>query len=240
VKPFQAKPLFARIRAGLRVIKLQEEQSRDKERIDKVTAELAIANRRLEMDALTDVLTGLPNRRYLIERLSHDWAMARRSGQPLTCMVLDIDHFKRINDTYGHDVGDRVLERVAEVLRGCIRGTDVVCRYGGEEFVVVGADSDLDSSLRCAERLRHAVETEVAASFPKLERHVTVSIGVALRNETTRTPEMLLKAADEALYLAKQTGRNRVCSAATLTNDEAAMPARVAVPPSPARTSSAS
>lgn len=213
VKPFQAKPLFARIRAGLRVIKLQDELSRDKERIDKVTAELAIANRRLEMDALTDVLTGLPNRRYLIERLSHDWAMARRSGQPLTCMVLDIDHFKRINDAHGHDVGDRVLEKVADVLRGCIRGTDVVCRYGGEEFVVVGADSDLDSSLKCAERLRHAVELEASAAFPQLERPVTVSIGVAIRNDVTRTPEMLLKAADEALYQAKQTGRNRVCSA---------------------------
>lgn len=222
VKPFQAKPLFARIRAGLRVIKLQDELARDKDRIDKMTAELAIANRRLEMDALTDVLTGLPNRRYLVERLSHDWAMARRSGQPLTCMVLDIDHFKRINDNYGHDVGDRVLERVAEVLRSCIRGTDVVCRYGGEEFVVVGADSDLDSSLKCAERLRHAVETEVSAAFAQLERPVTVSIGVALRNESTRTPEMLLKAADEALYIAKQSGRNRVCSAASLV--EVAVP----------------
>jgi diguanylate cyclase (GGDEF)-like protein len=133
-------------------------------------------------------------------------------------MVLDIDHFKRINDSYGHDVGDRVLERVAEVLRSCIRGTDVVCRYGGEEFVVVGADSDLDSSLKCAERLRHAVETEVSAAFAQLERPVTVSIGVALRNESTRTPEMLLKAADEALYIAKQSGRNRVCSAASLVD----------------------
>ncbi|MGE3313794.1 MAG: diguanylate cyclase [Planctomycetaceae bacterium] len=222
VKPFQAKPLFARIRAGLRVIKLQEELARDKERIDKMTAELAIANRRLELDALTDVLTGLPNRRYLVERLSHDWAMARRSGQPLTCMVLDIDHFKRINDTFGHDVGDRVLERVAEILKTCIRGTDVVCRYGGEEFVVVGADSDLESSMKCAERLRHAVETEATAAFPQLERPITVSIGVALRNESTRTPEMLLKAADEALYMAKQSGRNRVCTAASLGDDGAA------------------
>ena len=215
VKPFRAKPLFARIRAALRVINLQEELARNQDRMEKISANLAIANRRLEMDALTDELTGLPNRRYLMERLSHDWAVARRSGQPLACMVLDIDHFKQINDTHGHDIGDQVLARVAMILNESIRSTDVVCRYGGEEFIVVGADSDLDSALRCAERLRRAVEVETAASIPKLLHAVTISVGVAVRSEHTRTPEALLKEADEAMYRAKQSGRNRVCGART-------------------------
>jgi diguanylate cyclase (GGDEF)-like protein len=224
VKPFQAKPLFARIRAALRVIKLQDELFRDKQRIEKISADLAVANRRLEMDALTDVLTGLPNRRYLMERLSHDWAVARRSGQPLACMVLDIDHFKQINDTFGHDVGDQVLERVAMILKNSVRSTDVVCRHGGEEFIVVSADSDLESSLRSAERLRHAVETNVTSAFPQIQRFVTVSIGVAVRNEQTRTPEALLKAADEAMYRAKQSGRNRVCGARIRNADDSGTP----------------
>ncbi len=212
VKPFQARALFARIRAGLRVIKLQEEITREKEQSEKISAELAIANRRLEMDALTDMLTGLPNRRYFAERLSHDWIISRRSGEPLACMVLDIDHFKWINDNYGHDVGDRVLQCVANTLRAGARGTDIVCRYGGEEFVIIRIDSDR-SICQQAERLRQAVQTDVTKVFPQLGRQITVSIGVAVRNERTRSPEALVKSADEAMYLAKQSGRNQVCRA---------------------------
>lgn len=210
-KPFAARPLFARIRASLRVVGLQEKINVDREEIQRVHSELTVARRRLEQDALTDVLTGLPNRRYLIDRLAHDWAAARRSGTPLACMMVDIDTFKNINDTWGHDVGDTVLQCVARVLQREVRGADVVCRYGGEEFVVLSG-TDFDSALRCAERLREAIEEQLTGHESPIKEKVTVSIGVAIRSEQTRSPEALLKAADEAMFCAKRNGRNRVAS----------------------------
>jgi two-component system, cell cycle response regulator len=210
-KPFAARPLFARIRASLRVVSLQHKVTADRDEIHRVHAELAVAHRRLEQDALTDVLTGLPNRRYLIDRLAHDWAAARRGGTPLACMVVDIDHFKAVNDTFGHDVGDEVLRSVASVLQRHVRGTDVVCRFGGEEFVVISA-TDFDSALQLAERLRSAIEEAKPGPVCPLGRRLTVSIGVDVRNPQTRSPEALLKAADEGLFLAKRSGRNCVAS----------------------------
>jgi len=210
-KPFAARPLFARIRASLRVVSLQHKVNADRDEIHRVHAELAVAHRRLEQDALTDVLTGLPNRRYLIDRLAHDWAAARRGGTPLACMVVDIDHFKTVNDTFGHDVGDEVLRAVANVLQRHVRGTDVVCRFGGEEFVVISA-TDFDSALQFAERLRSAIEQEMPSPVCPINRPVTVSIGVDVRSPQTRSPEALLKAADEGLFLAKRSGRNCVAS----------------------------
>jgi diguanylate cyclase (GGDEF)-like protein len=210
-KPFAARPLFARIRASLRVVSLQHKVNADRDEIHRVHAELAVAHRRLEQDALTDVLTGLPNRRYLIDRLAHDWAAARRGGTPLACMVIDIDHFKDVNDTFGHDVGDEVLRSVAAVLQRHVRGTDVVCRFGGEEFVVITA-TDFDSAVQFAERLRKGIEEEMPALLSPFARRVTVSIGVDVRSPHTRSPEALLKAADEGLFLAKRSGRNCVAS----------------------------
>jgi diguanylate cyclase (GGDEF)-like protein len=210
-KPFSARPLFARIRASLRVVGLQERVNLDRGEIQRIHAELAVAHRRLEQDALTDVLTALPNRRYLIDRLAHDWAAARRGGTPLACMMVDIDNFKTVNDTWGHDIGDAVLRSVAGVLQREVRGADVVCRFGGEEFVVVSA-ADFDSAMRCAERLRAAIEREVIGEVNPIQELMTVSIGVAVRSEQTRSPEALLKAADEALFCAKRNGRNRVAS----------------------------
>jgi diguanylate cyclase (GGDEF)-like protein len=200
---------------------LQEQVSHDRDEIQRIHAELAVAHRRLEQDALTDVLTGLPNRRYLIDRLAHDWAAARRGGTPLACMVVDIDHFKAVNDTWGHDIGDAVLRAVARVLQQEVRGSDVVCRLGGEEFVVVSA-TDFDSAMRCAERLRSAIEIQVVSEVNPIEGPVTVSIGVAVRNEQTRSPEGLLKAADEALFYAKRSGRNHVASTRDLAAARAA------------------
>jgi diguanylate cyclase (GGDEF)-like protein len=210
-KPFAARPLFARIRASLRVVALQEKISGDRQELERIQSELSVAYRRLELDALTDVLTGLPNRRYLIDRLAHDWAAARRGGTPLACMMIDIDNFKSVNDTHGHDVGDAVLKSVAALLQTEVRGNDVVCRYGGEEFVVLSG-TDLESALRCAERLRTAVESRAAACIGPLKERVTVSIGVAVRNDQTRCPDDLIKVADEALFHAKRSGRNRVIS----------------------------
>jgi two-component system cell cycle response regulator len=126
-------------------------------------------------------------------------------------MMVDIDRFKSVNDTWGHDVGDAVLRSVAGVLQREVRGTDVVCRFGGEEFVVISA-ADYDSALRCAQRLRSAIEQHVVFEVNSVQDLVTVSIGVAVRSEQTRSPEALLKAADEALFCAKRSGRNRVAS----------------------------
>ncbi|HEX4071028.1 MAG TPA: diguanylate cyclase [Planctomycetaceae bacterium] len=233
-KPFSARPLFARIRASLRVVDLQDRVSRDRDEIQRTHAELAVARRRLEQDALTDVLTGLPNRRYLIDRLAHDWAAARRGGMPLACMVIDIDCFKSINDTWGHDVGDAVLQSVARVLQQGVRGTDVVCRFGGEEFVVISA-ADFDSAMRCAERLRAAIEQRVVADVPSIQSPLTVSIGVAVRNDQTRSPEALLKAADEALFYAKRKGRNRVASIREVVPLTTGLPADESGPGRPAQ-----
>ncbi|HZT79846.1 MAG TPA: HDOD domain-containing protein, partial [Gemmataceae bacterium] len=154
VKPFCPRLLAARLRACARVVRLQEEVRRDKEELRRCMAELGVANRRLQQAALTDALTGLYNRRYALDRLDREWHEAVRSGRPLAVMVVDIDHFKRVNDTHGHDVGDRVLQATANVLRASLRQSDVVCRMGGEEFLIIGPGMDREAALVCGERLR--------------------------------------------------------------------------------------
>jgi HD-like signal output (HDOD) protein/DNA-binding response OmpR family regulator len=127
-KPFTARVLAARLRAGQRVIRLQEDARRDSENLRRFAAELAVANRRLQQAALTDPLTGLPNRRYAMERLEQEWAATSRTQRPLSCMVVDVDQFKQLNDSYGHDSGDMVLRQVATVLRKEARAEDVIWR----------------------------------------------------------------------------------------------------------------
>jgi diguanylate cyclase (GGDEF)-like protein len=212
VKPFRPRLLAARLRACARVVRLQEEVRRDKEELRRCMAELSVANRKLQQAALTDALTGLYNRRYALDRLDQEWAAADRNGRPLACMILDIDYFKRFNDTYGHDVGDRVLRETAGALRDALRQSDVVCRLGGEEFVVIGPGMNLEMARRCGERLRAAAEAQGIATADGVLR-VTLSIGVAVRTEQTRSPAELLKAADQAAYAAKQGGRNQVRAA---------------------------
>ena len=212
VKPLRARPLQARIRAAVRMIELQREVELERENIRQMTAELAVVNRKLEQAAFTDALTTLPNRRYLIKRLKQEWALISRNGGKLSCMVLDIDRFKSINDTYGHDVGDLVLKKVASILQSVTRDSDVVCRHGGEEFVVVCPGSDLQAATNGAERLRSKIESGTLGQFEQFEHAITVSVGVATRNSQMRDEDTLLKAADEELYRAKESGRNRVCS----------------------------
>lgn len=158
--------------------------------------------------AMTDCLTQIPNRRALMERAGQ--AMARRSGLPLALLMIDVDHFKRINDIHGHPIGDEVLRQVVERLRGRLRGCDLLGRYGGEEFCVLAPDTDLNGALNLAESLRESIEftpfiTEKGA-LP-----VSVSIGMALCPLNTRRElKDILIEADSALYTAKQTGRNKV------------------------------
>ena len=163
--------------------------------------------------AVTDQLTGLYNRRYLASHLSAMYDRAFWTGQPLSVMVLDLDHFKSINDTYGHDAGDTVLQEFAELLKGSVRAIDLACRYGGEEFLVAMPDTDKKYAAIVAERLRERVaEKTILVNGGKDEIQVTVSIGIASTEEGGEedTSQKLIKRADEALYSAKTGGRNRV------------------------------
>jgi diguanylate cyclase (GGDEF)-like protein len=189
--------LRARVRAGQRMIELREQVEHEK--------------RRLKAAALTDVLTQLPNRRYAMKQLEQEAARLGRSGGRLSVMMLDIDYFKRVNDTYGHDVGDHVLREVARVLRRTTREGDVVCRLGGEEFLVICSGSDLEHALQSAERLRSSIEAHEIQLGDEVGS-VTASIGVAEMTDEFDGIDPLLKTADRWVYLAKAHGRNRVCS----------------------------
>ncbi|MBL8482072.1 MAG: diguanylate cyclase [Rhodocyclaceae bacterium] len=208
-KPFKPRVLAARIRAGQRVIRMQQEIERDREEIRHFAAELAVTNRRLQEVALTDALTGFPNRRYAMDRISQEWAATTRSQRPLCCMMIDLDGFKQINDTYGHDVGDAVLRQAAQALKRGLRAQDVVCRTGGDEFLVICPDTGLEQALACGERVRRAVETmPIMAGMLQLKG--SISVGVAVREADMPDYDALIKRADQAVYVAKQRGRNRV------------------------------
>ena len=178
---------------------------------------LAIANLRLQetlrTQSVRDPLTGLFNRRYLEVSLEREVMRAARRNQPLSVLMLDVDHFKRFNDTYGHEAGDALLAQFAEVLMSSVRAEDIVCRYGGEEFTVVLLEADAPTTQRIAEGIRSRVaEMSVAYRQQQLE-HVTVSIGSAMFPLDATKREDLLRRADAALYAAKKAGRNRVSAA---------------------------
>jgi diguanylate cyclase (GGDEF)-like protein len=210
VKPVNPRILLARLRAGERVVGLQTEVESDREEIRRFAAELAMTNRQLQEAALLDSLTGIPNRRYAMDRIQQEWSGAERSSRRLACMLIDVDHFKRINDTYGHDIGDIVLQRVSDVLKQTARTQDVICRIGGEEFLVVCPDTDAAAAAQCAERLRQAANS-LRISVGNVSLQITISIGVAAMDAGMRSPESMIKAADQAVYAAKQAGRNRTC-----------------------------
>lgn len=208
-KPLKPSVLLARIRGGQRLFQLQQMIENEQKANSRIMQELAVANQHLEQAALSDALTGIPNRRYATTRLEQEWADADRALTPLCCLLIDVDHFKSVNDTYGHDVGDRVLCEVAQTLRTAARAGDVVCRIGGEEFLVICANTTAQDAESTAERLRQATEKMVLTELNN-ERNITISIGIAIRDEQDTSVNDLLKAADQAVYLAKANGRNRV------------------------------
>lgn len=161
--------------------------------------------------AVRDGLTGVSNRKHLEERLDNEVAFALRHGVPLSVLMLDVDHFKRVNDTYGHLVGDTVLKHVGALLQRVIRVEDLVARYGGEEFVVVARGADARNAVSFGERLRHEIERARVVHEPHTLA-VTVSVGVASLADCGQRQDKaaLLGAADARLYRAKQAGRNRV------------------------------
>jgi len=208
LKPLTPKIFFARLRAAQRVIQLQEELAFDREQLLRFAKDLTEANERLQRQALTDALTSLPNRRFAMERLEQEWALTQRGDRALSCLMVDIDHFKSINDKHGHQIGDEALKLVAITLRHAARTQDVVCRYGGEEFVVICPDTSLADACQCAERLRLNVLAEGLKLSDGSLLRMTASIGVAQKQSDTPTLESLLIRADDNLYAAKAAGRN--------------------------------
>jgi diguanylate cyclase (GGDEF)-like protein len=202
VKPFDPDELRARVHVGQRVIGLQRQLSKQLE-------ELEIARNELAQLASTDSLTGVATRRQWFQQAAAELARARRHGNLLSVLVIDIDHFKQVNDTYGHPTGDLVLARFGAVLRAECRQSDVVGRIGGEEFAMLAPNSsEADAATlgqRIIERFR-SIEMESGGTTFR----TTCSIGVAARESDQDTVEAMLSRADEALYRAKRTGRDRV------------------------------
>jgi two-component system cell cycle response regulator len=165
--------------------------------------------------AFTDGLTGLYNRRYVTRHLA---SLAQSQGaedHETALIMVDIDHFKNVNDSYGHDVGDEVLKEISKRLQLIVRGQDLASRLGGEEFLIVVTNATVENAEGVAERIRSDIANEpITASTPSGNVEVTVSVGVAMRHSTTETPDRQLKRADEALYEAKRGGRDRVVMAA--------------------------
>ena len=210
-KPINIRAFRARLRAAWHYRKLQESWERDREQLKRFAAELAVTNRKLKHYALTDVLTELPNRRAGMESLSEAWSIASRTDQLMAVMLIDIDHFKRINDNYGHAIGDKVLQEVASSIRNIARKGDTFCRMGGEEFLVVchNGNTDAKSAVLFAERLRQHVK-EQKINIDDIQIQTSISIGVALKEAGMKSEDHLVNAADKALYAAKNAGRNKV------------------------------
>jgi two-component system cell cycle response regulator len=184
-----------------------------------ICLENVISNEMLKYIGLTDALTGVYNRRYMDRRLVEEIARARRQSYRISCMYIDIDYFKRVNDTHGHLAGDDVLREVASRIKTELRISDALGRFGGEEFVVLLIDADLASAAMVAERIRASIAGEPFVLQDGLELLVTTSIGVATLEDFERehpieeVAQQLVGSADHALYLAKEGGRNRVVAA---------------------------
>ncbi len=196
------------------------ELHRSNERLRETLVELAISrdeiaqkNEALERLATRDSLTGCLNRRAFFEQMEAALVESRRGGTPLSFLILDIDRFKSVNDTYGHATGDRVIQEVAKKLVTASRTKDVICRYGGEEFCVGLPNADLAQAAIVAERIRRAIDEQCGPAIREIPGfHVTASLGVATLDDTTGVVQAI-EAADQALYRAKRGGRNRVCRA---------------------------
>jgi diguanylate cyclase (GGDEF)-like protein len=199
-KPFDLHELKARVRGGMRILELQEQ--------------LVTAREQSRIQATQDSLTGILNHGAILAVLEKELRRSVREGKPVTVMMADIDHFKWVNDTYGHSAGDTVLRETVRKMVSSLRPYDSIGRYGGEEFVVVAPGCDLEAAVKIAERLREFVCTH-PVHIADVSIPIAMSIGVAVSGNDIQ-PVQLLKAADEALYAAKNNGRNRVAAASSV------------------------
>jgi two-component system cell cycle response regulator len=197
LRPIDKNEMLARVRTQIKK-KRYTERLRDNVQMS------------IEM-AITDALTGLFNRRYMESHLTTLVEQAAARGKPIAVLVVDIDYFKAVNDSHGHDAGDDVLREFALRIRKSIRNIDLACRYGGEEFVIVMPETDMAVATMVAERLRRRIASEpFAIQQGARSLEVTISIGIAARGESSDNAAAILKRADMALYRAKRDGRNRV------------------------------
>ena len=199
-KPFQDVEVLARLNTHITL-------RRQKLELERVQAELLLQTERLERLAITDELTGLHNRRCLKLIFDRECQRGIRHKSDLSCLALDLDFFKRVNDTYGHDVGDTVLQRFSSILMDSIRATDSCFRIGGEEFIILLPETNTQGAWKTAEKIRLSVEEE---QFEGIDYPITVSIGISTINQVhPEKNDELLNNADRALYRAKRNGRNR-------------------------------
>jgi diguanylate cyclase (GGDEF)-like protein/PAS domain S-box-containing protein len=173
--------------------------------LQKSQEEIQLQNEELQLLATRDPLTGVANRRSFLEGFAQEFERSKLEGRKLCCLMVDIDNFKRINDTHGHATGDEVIRRVSDALGGAVRSTDGVCRYGGEEFCIALPTAPIEEAVQVAERIRAQIDSPGFARVP-----VTASFGVSAIGFGASTPEQLINQADEAMYASKESGRNRV------------------------------
>jgi len=206
-KPFDPGELVARVKNLLRIKELQQE-------VEEKNAQLAELNQRLESMAITDDLTALYNRRYFMERLKEEFARSKRYQMELSCIMFDIDNFKKINDRWGHQTGDKVLKELGALLKRSHRTHDLAGRYGGEEFILILCQTDHQGAMQFAEQLRGTVQDNRFSAVNGEPLSVTISIGVSSypAPDVTQSDD-LIRVADGALYQAKRTGKNRVVTA---------------------------
>ena len=208
-KPLNRKALGARLKAAWRYVHMRESWMRDNERLARSAADLALSNQRFQLASLTDALTGIPNRRAGQSVLIQAISAAQRYGVPLCVISIDIDHFKQINDSFGHVAGDEVLHTIGQTLQQAARKEDTVCRWGGEEFFIIAPNISLSEGAIAAERFRKFVE-QLTLTLEHAVATVTISLGVACLDLDSKSKDQLLMEADQALYAAKRGGRNRV------------------------------
>jgi len=214
-KPINEAELLARLRAAERIVSAESGLAKRTRELHRVNAQMAmahqklnVANEKLRRMATTDELTGLLNRREAFERLDDFAQASKRYGHELAAVMLDIDHFKQFNDTYGHAAGDYVLKETARVLRSRTRSSDKVARVGGEEFLLICPGINGENAMKCAENVRAAVE-HATFEYEGTKLNVTVSLGVAAWHQDYNKPDEMIKDADEALYVSKRGGRNQ-------------------------------
>lgn len=206
-KPLRTKVTAARLRAGQRVVRLQRENLSHIEEQERYSKQLTRSNLRLREQAVTDELTGLPNRRYAMERIRQEWAGANRRHQSLSCLAVHLGGLKEINDQHSHERGDVVLKTVALILRKQAGARDIVCRIGGDEFLVICPDTSLDAALTLGEQLVGAVRSFGGAAQDCL---FGLSVGVAERRPDTDSCQALINLADRGMCQAKRYGRHQV------------------------------